>query len=409
MPNMIKRVYSSMLLEHFAGDDSMVFLAGPRQVGKTTLSRILAEQLGGNLVYLNWDLEEHQQLILKGAIVVADFCQLSRAAISKPVIIFDEIHKYAHWKNFLKGFFDLYQQKARIIVTGSARLDIYKRGSDSLMGRYFSYGIHPFTVGELSAPESALSKSWIFPPKPLSKEDFWRLFRFGGFPKPYVQQSTAYSRRWHQTRRQQLFQEDIRSLANVHDLTQMNLLASCLKQQAGQLVNFSSLAKLLKSTIPTIQRWITLLSESYYCFMIRPWHTNVIRSLIKEPKIFLRDWSEIQDDGARAENFVAAHLLKMIDYWNDTGLGETSLHFIRDKEKNEVDFLLVKNHKPWILIEVKKSGNAGLSRSLYRFHEQLGTAHAFQVVLDSDESALNCLDYTEPTIIPANTFLSQLI
>lgn len=160
---------------------------------------------------------------------------------------------------------------------------------------------------------------------------------------------------------------------------------------------------------PTIRRWLNCLEAFYYCFSIHPWTKNVKRSLRKEPKYYLWDWSLIEDPGARVENFVASHLLKAVHFWTDYGFGEFELHFLRDKEKNEVDFLVTKNKAPWFLVEVKISKNSGISKSLYTFQKQTGAKHAFQVIIDMDYIQKDCFAYRNPIIVPAMTFLSQLI
>jgi predicted AAA+ superfamily ATPase len=154
---------------------------------------------------------------------------------------------------------------------------------------------------------------------------------------------------------------------------------------------------------------IEVLKSFYYCFTIQPWAHNVVRSLIKEPKIYLWDWSLNSDVGARAENFIASHLLKAVHFWTDRGWGDYALYYLRDKEKREVDFLIVKEGKPWILAEVKHSDKGCPSKSLYYFQEMLGAEHALQVALDMDYVDQSCFDSSKPLIVPAKTFLSQLI
>lgn len=156
-------------------------------------------------------------------------------------------------------------------------------------------------------------------------------------------------------------------------------------------------------------RWLEILARVYYCFTIPPWHKNVTRSLIKEPKLYLWDWSALDDVGARAENFIASHLLKAVHLWNDQGFGEYGLHFLRDKDKNEVDFILVKNNQPWFLVEVKYSPNSRIGPQLNKFPKQTGAKHAFQVVIDLPYEDVDCFSYTKPVIVPAKTFLSQLV
>jgi predicted AAA+ superfamily ATPase len=189
----------------------------------------------------------------------------------------------------------------------------------------------------------------------------------------------------------------------------MEVLAYTLQQQAGQLLNYSSLSKKIRVSDQTIRRWISVLDSFFFCFSISPWSKNIPRALLKDPKIYLWDWSVINDEGSRFENFVASHLLKACHFWTDTGLGQYDLFFVRTKEGKEVDFLVTENSKPWILVETKFSDTKTLSKHLAYFHNQLGTKHAFQVVHNMLYIDKSCFDYTTPTIVPASTFLSQLV
>ena len=210
-------------------------------------------------------------------------------------------------------------------------------------------------------------------------------------------------------RKEQLFRGDIRDLSRIQEMDQLEMLAELLKHQAGQLVNYSNLANKVRVSVDTIRRWLNTLTAFYYCFIVKPWSKNISRSLLKEPKIYLWDWSELEDKGQRAENFIASHLLKAIHFWTDQGLGNYNLYFLRDKEKREVDFLVTKNDHPWFLVEAKQSDSASLSRHLEIFQQQTKAKHAFQVVIDLDYINADCFSYQKPIIVPAKTFLSQLI
>ena len=387
-------------------DRQMLFLAGPRQVGKTTISESAAE-LTDDWYYFNWDIKEHRTIIIQGPQTLGNQLQIERARVQKPIIVFDEIHKYSKWKIFLKGFFDLYKGKVHIIVTGSAKLDVYEAGGESLMGRYFPYRVHPLSIAECR--RKVPSDTEISPPQRIEENDFEILWKYGGYPEPFLKRNDKFYTKWKSTRYKQLFEEDIRDLTHIHEVAQLELLAQLLTHQAGQLLNYQNLANKIDVSVNTVRRWIAVLERLYYCFLIRPWTKNVTRSLIKEPKLFLWDWSSIEENGARAENFVASHLIKAVHFWTDRGLGKYKLYFIRDKEKREVDFLVTKNQKPWFLIEVKHSSNSGISKHLYRFQKQLKTDHAFQVNVMDEFVNVDCFSYHEPVIVPAKTLLSQLV
>lgn len=402
----MQRVYEHLIRHHFATDRQIFFLMGPRQVGKTTSARNSAAVLGEN-VYLNWDNESHRRVLVAGPESLAERIGLHQLRGERPVCVLDALHKFGRWKGFLKGFYDTYGDRVRLIVTGSARLDVFKAGSDSLMGRYFGYRMHPLSVAELADPEPA--PTLVRSPRALEPGLFDALLRFGGYPEPLLRQEMRFWRRWTRTRREQLFREDLRDLTQVRELGQVETLATLLRERAGQLTGFTSLARSVGASLPTVRRWLETLEALYYCFPVRPWHRNIARALRKDPKYYLWDWSQLTDEGARSENFVACALLKAVHLWTDRGEGEFALHFIRNKEKQEVDFVVVRDGRPWFLVEVKSSAAAPLSPHLRRFQEQTGASHAFQVVFDRPYVERSCFDVTTPIVVPAQTLLAQLV
>lgn len=403
----MERIYELVIEEHLSQNRQMLFLVGPRQVGKTTTSLEISSTRP-KYYYMNWDVQADRLLILEGPDAVANALKLHKLREEPPIIVFDELHKYEKWKTFLKGFFDKYSHEIQIIVTGSARLDVYKFGGDSLMGRYFLYRLHPLSVGELLNPilrNAEIASS----PQKIDDHEFQALFEFGGFPESFLKRNALFYNRWRRLRSQQLFQEDLRDLTRIQEIGQLEILAEILRHQAGQLTSYTTLSKKVNVSIDTIRRWIETLRSFYYCFSIKPWTKNVTRSLLKEPKIYLWDWSLVENEGAKIENFIASHLLKAVDFWTDRGLGDYELYFLRDKEKREVDFLVAKNGTPWFIVEVKKSENSGLSKSLYYYQQMLNVKHAFQISFDMEYVDRDCFSYSEPIMVPVKTFLSQLV
>lgn len=238
---------------------------------------------------------------------------------------------------------------------------------------------------------------------------FTNLWKFGGYPDPLLKQSESFHRRWLKLRLQQLFQEDIRSLSRIQDIARLQNLAEYMRQQASQQITYSTLAKHLRINDKTVREWLILLKALYYCFDIKPYAKNVTRSLLKEPKFYLWDWSMCQHDDARAENFMAMALLKAVHFWNDVGMGDYELCYLRDKDKREVDFIIINNQKPWMLVEVKLKNDKKISPHLHYFQKQLQADYAVQVVFDMDYVDKNCFNGPEPVIVPAKTFLSQLV
>lgn len=400
----IHRYLLDELQQHFRTNRQMVFLSGPRQVGKTTIARLLTDAAG----YLNWDNQAHREVIVKGPSSIAEQTGLDRLRPEPRLCVLDELHKYQHWRDVLKGFFDQYETRARVLVTGSASLATFRRGGDSLMGRYFPYTLHPVSVAECVATPTGQS---LINPAPVSIDhDQWEsLWQFGGFPEPFLKGQRRFYNRWRSLRNEQLFREDLRDLTRIQELGQVELLANVLRSQVGQLTSYTYLSRSVRVSIDTVRRWIGTLESLYYCFTVRPWHRNVTRALRKEPKYYLWDWSQVDDPGARAENLVASALHKAVNWWTESGRGDFSLHFVRDKQKREVDFLVSRDAKPWFLVEVKSSGKAPLSTALNYFQQQLRASHAFQLAIDADYVARDCFEVQTPIIVPARTFLAQLI
>lgn len=403
----MRRLYEQLLAQHFQDERKMLFLMGPRQVGKTTTSREVAAARERSL-YLNWDNLDHQKQILTGPTRLAEELRLDVLAEDRPLLVLDEIHKYPRWRSFLKGFFDTHGEATDVLVTGSARLSAFHPTGESLMGRYFSYRMHPLSVAELIRPEIA-EPPGARPPAPIDDEVFEALERYGGFPEPLSRASDRFATRWRRLRHQQLFREELRDLTRVQELGKVQTLAQLVVQRAGHLVTYTSLANQLDASIDSVKRWLGILESLYFFFPVRPWYRNVARSLRKEPKFYLWDWSLIDDPGRRFENLVASALLKAVHLWTDHGYGDFGLHFVRDKEKHEVDFLVSRDGKPWILVEAKLSGKGGISESLLRFQEQLGAEIAVQVARDLPAVQRSCFGLDRPTVVPARTFLSQLV
>lgn len=378
----------------------MAFLSGPRQVGKTTTCGALGTQ------YLNWDSVDDRRPILRGPDAVAARLGLEQLSDRPALVVFDELHKYPKWKAFLKGFFDVYGKRVQVLVTGSSRLDIVKRGSDSLMGRYFPFRMHPWSVAECLTTE--LPETPIRAARPLAGADWDALRQHGGFPEPFLKRDARFTRRWQTLRLEQLTRGDLRELTQLQNLGAMEALAVLLAEQSAQQLVYARLSRELGVAVDTARHWVDLLGRLHYGFLVRPWFSNIRRALRKEPKWYLRDWSGIDDPGARAETLIACHLLKAVEGWTDLGFGRFELRYLRDKQQREVDFLVVRDRRPWFLVEVKQSDQQ-LSDALRYFQRETRAAHAFQVVIDLPYVNADAFSRTDPTLVPALTLLSQLL
>jgi len=400
----VDRLYQHYIEKIITSYQKMVFVSGPRQVGKTTISKKLIANLS-NSYYLNWDYAEDRDVILNNH---HQLFENSIRTISnhKPRIVFDEIHKFDDWKNLIKGFFDKFGDQIEFIITGSSKLNIYKKGGDSLMGRYINLTVHPLTVSEITG--SFASKDLISLPKEITIAEYNALLQFGGFAESYLKADSGFHKIWSKQRFEQLFKEDVRNVEDINNIYALELLATIINQQTGSLTNYTNLANKTRVADQTIRRWLPLLEKYYYCFCIRPWSKNVVRSLIKDPKCYLWDWSQINDEGARFENFVASHLFKAVEFWNESGLGDFSLHYIRDAQKREVDFLVAKDGEPWILIETKLS-DTNISKSLKYFHETLKPKYSFQLISNLPYVERDCFAEEGLMVAPARTLLSQFV
>ncbi|MDP2941272.1 MAG: ATP-binding protein [Candidatus Omnitrophota bacterium] len=367
---MLKRYLEKYVL----GDlkEKMVFISGPRQVGKTTFAKQLGgEFFSGAYSYLNWDNREDRKAIIDG-----------RLPAGNRLYIFDEVHKYRGWKNYLKGQYDKYKEEIRILVTGSARLDIFKKGGDSLLGRYHSYRLHPFSIAEClhSQPSCQPFRELTFPQG--KKGDgvlFDALFKFGGFPEVFIKKDERSLRRWHNQRIDRLVKEDIRDVENIRDLSALQVLVELLPRKVGALFSLNSLREDLNVAHKTVAEWVEVLERFYYHFRIYPFQSSIVKSIRKEPKLYLWDWSEVADEDARLENIVASHLLKFCHFLYDVEGWKAQLYYLRDKEQREVDFLVAVENRPWFCVEVKKMYRQ-VPVALKYFASKLKVPFAYEVV-----------------------------
>jgi predicted AAA+ superfamily ATPase len=394
------RLYDQMLSEHVQSHRQMAFVSGPRQVGKTTTCRGLAS------CYLSWDKADHRQILQQGPSAVAQSAGLERPNEQLPRVAFDELTENPRWKSLLKGLFDSYADQVRVLVTGSSLLDESRRGGDGLSGRYLAYRMHPFSVRECL--DTAIYDEPIGPPRPIAEEDWQALLQHGGFPEPFLKRSEEFSVRWRLRRRDRQVKKELREVAQGQELRTLQALAQLLAERSGDPLSYSALSDQTGAPVDVVRRSVELLERLYLGFLVRPWSPNATKAPRKEPKWFLRDWSSLDDPEMRAKTLVACHLLKAVEGWTDLGFGQFELGFLRDRAQREVDFLVLRDHKPWFLVDVKAEATQ-LSESLGRLQQRSHAPHAFQVVLALPFAQASCFARSEPTVVPARTFLSQLL
>ena len=353
----------------------MVFVAGPRQVGKTTLALAVPDARPG---YLNWDVAEHRERILR------------RELPPTGLWVFDEIHKYRGWRNYLKGLYDARPKGVRILVTGSARLDVYRFGGDSLQGRYHLLRLHPLSAAELRLTTS---------------DDLRDLFKLGGFPEPYFGGSQVEARRWSREYRTLLIREEVANLERVQDLGALELLMLRLPELVGSPLSINALREDLQVSHKTAAAWLEVLERLYAIFRLPPFGAPAIRAVKKEQKHYHLDWSVVPADPARFENLVACHLLKWVHHQQDTQGSDVELRYFRDTDGREVDFVVLDRRRPILCVECKWS-DAAADKSLRYFKVRFPDCDAWQI------SATGTRDYVNADgirIAPALTLLRTLV
>ena len=333
----------------------IVLLTGPRQTGKTTLSKMLIS----NYDYLNFDNPEHRLSLLERS--------WDR---SKKLVIFDELHKLKNWKSWLKGIYDTEDFPPSILVTGSAKLDTYKKVGDSLAGRFFQFRLHPLDLKEI--------KNKLLPDSLPAALD--QLLETSNFPEPFLRGARRFYNRWQRSHLDIILKQDLLDLENVHQISSIEILIQLLRKRVGSPISYSSLAGDLQCSDKTVKRWLTILENMYVVFQVPPFHRNVARSILKAPKFYFYDTGQVLgDEGPRLENLVAGALLKEIHFLEDC-LGERcELHFLRTKDGREIDFFVTRDDSPLLMLEVKWSDSKP-SRNFQAFSKFFPNTKKIQLV-----------------------------
>lgn len=366
----MKRCLQKYILEDLP--QKIVLISGPRQTGKTTISK----QLCDSFDYLNYDSSEDRLMIQK-----------KNWDRSKQLIVFDELHKMKQWKRWLKGVFDTEGIPPEILVTGSAKLDIHKRVGDSLAGRYFQYRLHPLDLKEI---HQLLDIN--------IEEGFNTLWHCSGFPEPFLKGSKTYYKRWRQSHIDIILRQDLIDLSSVRDIDAVQTLVLLLSQRVGSTVSYANLARDLDRDPNTVKRWLQLLENLYIIYRVIPYSRTIARSLKKEPKFYFYDHALVEDEGARLENIVANALKKELHFLEDTQGIQGSLHYLRTKDGQEIDFLITLDRKPTHLVEVKMS-NDSPARGFHHFGKLFPDARQLQLVRNIAREAS----------LPTGLFIKQVI
>ncbi len=403
----IERALYQNIWDKLSAHKQMVFIAGPRQAGKTTFTRILAEDFMNSL-YFNWDIIEDKRNLIENP---SFYEEVHRSDNTVPLIIFDELHKYSNWKNYLKSVYDRDKSNYTFVVSGSGRLDMYQKGGDSLAGRYFLFYLWPFTLAELAGNNLTFEQFLANPIEvraaPNETITIWnKLTRFSGFPDPYLDGTNEFYRIWSNTYKKQLLREDIRDLASLRNIEAVEILFSLLPSKIGSPLSMASLSRDINVSFDSVRSWIEIFENFFLVFRIAPWSGKISRAITKEKKLYLFDYAGIDSPGAKFENMVALELFRAVSNWNDLGLGNFALHYIRNREKEEVDFLISNNHTPLILIETKRSDDH-VSKSLRKFQKVLNIP-AVQLVNRNNVCKIVSNNNLRIMIISADHWLSLL-
>ena len=358
--------------------EKMVFLGGPRQVGKTSLCRHLlgAEPGDDHPGYLNWDIREHRAAILRGDLPTKE-----------PLIVLDEIHKFARWRQLVKGLFDRFHPKMQVLVTGSARLDHYRKGGDSLVGRYRYFRLHPYSLPELRQHHDSRSLK--------------DLLNFSGFPDPLMARDEKAWRIWQRDRVSLVIRDDLQDLERVMEVTLLEMLMEALPNKVGSPLSLQSLREDLQVSHDSIRKWLQIFENLYLTYRISPYGAPRIRAVKKEQKLYFWDWTQAEEPGPRLENLVASHLLKYCNFLEDTEGWKMELRFIRDTDKREVDFVVLQNRKPLFAVECK-TGEKLVSKSAIYFRERTPIPKFYQVHMGSRDFGDESIDVR---VLPLETFL----
>jgi predicted AAA+ superfamily ATPase len=391
----MKRTQELYIFDEKINAGKMIFLSGPRQTGKTTLALNRLKETGDEFLYFNWDDPYTRREYMRNPHFLKAYLVKSKNPV--PLVVFDEIHKHKNWKNIVKGLYDLHRAEAQFMITGSARLEYFRLSGDSLVGRYFSYRMLPLGVPEAAQDFRLMVNSVDILGYPGCKKTlglldkagdekfkkaFSRLLEYGGFPEPFIKSDRAFSVKWRNNYKSLLTREDLRDLTRIHDIKGIEQLLLLLPERIGSPLSINSLREDLEVNHKTVSNWLEAFKKIYLVFSIMPWSKGISRAIKKESKFYFYDWTLTDNNGQRFENMAAVMLLKVINRFNELGLGDFDLRYVRTKNGEEMDFLIIKDNRPFALFEAKRNETV-ISKAGHYFSQNLKVPY-YQIVSDSD-------------------------
>lgn len=364
----------------------MSFIAGPRQIGKTTMTLQFLKKAVQKTNYYNWDSISLKQKFAKNPLFFKEDAPPCPGD-EKIWIVFDEIHKYPNWKNLLKGYFDEFKEVFQFVITGSARLDMFRQAGDSLVGRYFLYKIFPLGPKDILNEKYDFTKQW-HPGLELNNipgpcDEFYNalqdLLNISGFPEPFLNGTKDFYQRWKDTHISLLINEDLRDLTRITQIKKLETLIYLLPERAGYPLSLNSLSNILECSHGSIRTWLEAFEKIFLTFNLPPYSDRLARSVVKEKKYYFWDWGLVDEPGVRFENFVAVQLSRAVSSWNEWGKGKYELFYVRTKDGIEVDFAITNNHKPILLVEAKLA-DVGPSKYFKNIKNKLDNPLSMQIV-----------------------------
>jgi predicted AAA+ superfamily ATPase len=387
---MIKRHLENICFHDDFGRQ-MRFISGPRQVGKTTLARNFLAQKNARHLYFNWDLRQIRDKYIQDPYFFETDIYDFKAPKGPAWICLDEIHKMPKWKNILKDYFDKFEKEARFVITGSARLDWFRRSGDALTGRYFTFRLHPLVLSELTGrPVPGIGPAdpaLVFIDKQISRSEYNQdltdqLLDFSGFPEPLTKASARFFKRWQTDMVDQVIREDIRDLTRIPEVENIAVMIQLLPSRVGAPLSLNAVREDMNVSYTAVRSALRAMRLTFVVFLVPPFSRNVARALTKESKCYFMDWTRCENTAARFENYIAVELKSLLGLWNDSGIADFELTYVRTRDGRETDFLIVKNDQPWCLFEVKLR-DGPVSGHHHRHAEALGGIPVVQLTHES--------------------------